>query len=103
MTKQYRLSELANSPVTSELIRDAMRVEEDLVQKKQLTAEEKVVSVPAPLPGDLASRARGLAGLPCVIIAGWTTANPTIYRAGLAFQAIIPRTSRFLVRRSRGD
>ena len=33
----------------------------------------------------------------CVIIAGWTTANPTIYRAGLAFQAIVPRTSRFKV------
>ena len=24
----------------------------------------------------------------CVIVAGWTTANPTIYRAGLAFQAV---------------
>jgi hypothetical protein len=32
-----------------------------------------------------------------LIIAGWTTANPTIYRAGLAFQAIIPRSSRFVV------
>jgi purine-cytosine permease-like protein len=33
----------------------------------------------------------------CVIIAGWTTANPTIYRAGLAFQAIVPKVSRFKV------
>jgi len=49
------------------------------------------------LPGPLAYRAAGLAGLLCVIIAGWTTANPTIYRAGLAFQAIVPRTSRFKV------
>ena len=49
------------------------------------------------LPGPLAWRAAGLVGLVCVIIAGWTTANPTIYRAGLAFQAIIPRTSRFTV------
>jgi hypothetical protein len=32
-----------------------------------------------------------------VIIAGWTTANPTIYRAGLAFQAIFPKSSRFRV------
>jgi purine-cytosine permease-like protein len=32
-----------------------------------------------------------------VIIAGWTTANPTIYRAGLAFQAIMPKVSRFKV------
>ena len=49
------------------------------------------------LPGPLAWRAAGLAGIICVIIAGWTTANPTIYRAGLAFQAIIPKTSRFTV------
>jgi purine-cytosine permease-like protein len=32
-----------------------------------------------------------------VILAGWTTANPTIYRAGLAFQAIVPKASRFTV------
>jgi purine-cytosine permease-like protein len=49
------------------------------------------------LPGPLAYRAAGLAGLVCVIIAGWTTANPTIYRAGLAFQAVIPKSSRFRV------
>src|SRR3989339_126457 len=49
------------------------------------------------LPGPLAYKAAGIAGLLCVIIAGWTTANPTIYRAGLAFQAIIPKTSRFTV------
>lgn len=49
------------------------------------------------LPGPLAYRAAGVAGLICVIVAGWTTANPTIYRAGLAFQAIMPRRSRFAV------
>lgn len=49
------------------------------------------------LPGPLAYRACGLTGLICVVIAGWTTANPTIYRAGLAFQAIRPQTSRFVV------
>jgi purine-cytosine permease-like protein len=54
-------------------------------------------TLPAPLPGPLAYEACGLAGLLCVIIAGWTTANPTIYRAGLAFQAIAPRSSRFAV------
>jgi len=32
-----------------------------------------------------------------VIIAGWTMANPTIYRAGLAFQVIIPKASTFWV------
>ena len=49
------------------------------------------------LPGPLAYQACGLAGLICVIVAGWTTANPTIYRAGLAFQAISPKSSRFVV------
>jgi purine-cytosine permease-like protein len=49
------------------------------------------------LPGPLAYDAVGFAGLICVIVAGWTTANPTIYRAGLAFQAIVPRWPRFAV------
>ena len=49
------------------------------------------------LPGPLAYRACGVAGLICVIIAGWTTANPTIYRSGLAFQAVVPKRSRFAV------
>lgn len=51
----------------------------------------------AVLPGPLAYSAAGVAGLICVIVAGWTTANPTIYRAGLAFQAIMPSRSRFAV------
>lgn len=42
-------------------------------------------------PGPIAVRAAGIAGAVCVIIAGWTTANPTIYRAGLALQAMRPR------------
>lgn len=46
-------------------------------------------------PGKIAFEAAGIAGAICVVIAGWTTANPTIYRAGLAFQTIIPRTSRW--------
>ncbi len=49
------------------------------------------------LPGPLAYKAAGWAGLICVIIAGWTTANPTIYRAGLAFQAIMPKRSTFAI------
>lgn len=49
------------------------------------------------LPGPMAYKACGIAGLICVLVAGWTTANPTIYRAGLAFQAILPRSSRFWV------
>lgn len=39
-------------------------------------------------PGPVAYNAAGIAGALCVIIAGWTTANPTLYRAGLAIQAI---------------
>ncbi len=42
-------------------------------------------------PGPVAYRAAGIAGALTVIIAGWTTANPTIYRAGLALQAIRPK------------
>ena len=49
------------------------------------------------LPGPMAYKACGVAGLICVIMAGWTTANPTIYRAGLAFQALVPKASRFRV------
>jgi len=51
----------------------------------------------AVLPGPLAYRACGLAGLLAVVVAGWTTANPTLYRAGLAFQSLIPDSSRFKV------
>jgi purine-cytosine permease-like protein len=51
----------------------------------------------AVLPGPMAYQACGIAGLICVIVAGWTTANPTIYRAGLAFQAVAPRSSRYRV------
>lgn len=46
-------------------------------------------------PGLMAYKAIGLAGLVCVVMAGWTTANPTLYRAGLAFQGLWPGSSRF--------
>ena len=47
-------------------------------------------------PGYLAYRALGWTGIICVIIAGWTTANPTIYRAGLAFQTFFPKSNRMI-------
>lgn len=47
--------------------------------------------------GEVAYRALGAAGIVAVIIAGWTTSNPTIYRAGLAFQSLNPRWNRTLV------
>ncbi len=45
-------------------------------------------------PGLLAFQSLGWTGILCVVIAGWTTANPTIYRAGLAFQGVLPGSSR---------
>ncbi|MBF9255094.1 hypothetical protein I2I11_17480 [Pontibacter sp. 172403-2] len=48
-------------------------------------------------PGPIAYNSAGIAGVICVIIAGWTTANPTIYRAGLAIQSIIPQVRRWKV------
>jgi purine-cytosine permease-like protein len=52
---------------------------------------------PPVAPGPLAYNAIGVFGIIAVVLAGWTTANPTIYRAGLAFQAIIPKASTFWV------
>jgi len=54
-------------------------------------------TAPPVAPGPLAYNALGIFGIITVILAGWTTANPTIYRAGLAFQAIIPKASTFWV------
>ncbi len=48
-------------------------------------------------PGPIAYNAAGVAGAVCVIVAGWTTANPTIYRAGLAIQGIMPSVKRWKV------
>jgi len=46
------------------------------------------------MPGPMVDDAVGIAGLICVVIAGWTTANPTIYRSGLAFQGMFSKMSR---------
>ncbi len=45
-------------------------------------------------PGTMVNDAVGYVGLICVMVAGWTTANPTLYRAGLAIQGIVPSMSR---------
>lgn len=45
-------------------------------------------------PGDVAFHALGLSGFVIVIVAGWTTANANLYRAGLAAQAIFNQHSR---------
>lgn len=52
---------------------------------------------PTVAPGPLAYNAIGVFGIIAVVFAGWTTANPTIYRAGLAFQSIMPKLSTFWV------
>lgn len=62
-----------------------------------LAAQIKLSTSTNPVPGPMANNVAGLAGIICVIVAGWTTANPTIYRAGLAFQAMIPGSNRFVV------
>ena len=48
-------------------------------------------------PGLMAFEALGLAGAAGVFVAGWTTANPTLYRAGLALQAVTPNWPRWKV------
>ncbi|MBM3295491.1 MAG: hypothetical protein FJY82_13360 [Candidatus Aminicenantes bacterium] len=46
-------------------------------------------------PGLMAYEAAGLAGVGALLVAGWTTANPTLYRAGLALQTITPNWPRW--------
>jgi purine-cytosine permease-like protein len=48
-------------------------------------------------PGLMAFEAAGMAGVAAVLIAGWTTANPTLYRAGLALQAVTPNWPRWKI------
>jgi cytosine permease len=48
-------------------------------------------------PGPIAYMGAGVAGAVSVVVAGWTTANPTLYRAGLAFQVATPNWKRWKV------
>ncbi len=48
-------------------------------------------------PGPIAFMGAGIAGVVCVTLAGWTTANPTLYRAGLALQVATPNWKRWKV------
>jgi len=47
--------------------------------------------------GAVAFNALGVSGAIAVVIAGWTTSNPTLYRAGLALQVVTPNWPRWLV------
>jgi purine-cytosine permease-like protein len=46
-------------------------------------------------PGMMAFEAAGIAGSIAVVLASWTTANPTLYRAGLALQCVTPNWPRW--------
>ncbi len=58
------------------------------------TAAITVQSIAVLDPGEVAYYALGATGFVIVIVAGWTTANANLYRAGLAAQAVMPRLSR---------
>ena len=47
--------------------------------------------------GEVGYQALGWAGALAVVIAGWTTSNPTLYRVGLALQSATPNWSRVKV------
>lgn len=61
------------------------------------TALQAGVEKPNVNPGNIAWLGAGWAGIVCVVLAGWTTANPTLYRAGLAFQVATPNWRRWIV------
>ena len=61
-----------------------------------LAAQIHLINDTSANPGALAWGAIGWTGILVVIIAGWTTANPTIYRAGLAFQSLMPKAKSFV-------
>jgi purine-cytosine permease-like protein len=48
-------------------------------------------------PGMMAYTAAGIPGALAVLIAGWTTSNPTMYRAGLALQVVTPNWARWRI------
>ncbi|MCE0492494.1 purine-cytosine permease family protein [Vibrio salinus] len=53
--------------------------------------KENIVAIDS---GDVAYQSLGLIGILAVLLAGWTTSNPSFYRAGVAFQALTNSPSR---------
>ncbi len=49
------------------------------------------VSIDTLDPGATTNAVLGLTGVTAVIVAGWTTANPTIYRSALALNTVMPK------------
>ncbi|WP_022925838.1 purine-cytosine permease family protein [Serinicoccus marinus] len=58
------------------------------------TAALTLTSITVLSPGDVSWVALGWAGYVTVVVAGWTTANANLYRAGLATQGVFPSISR---------
>ncbi len=58
------------------------------------TASIMKLSIAVVSPGDVAYYGLGATGFVIVIVAGWTTANSNLYRAGLAAQAVVPSAPR---------
>ena len=58
------------------------------------TAALMKTSIAIVSPGEVAYYALGATGFVIVIVAGWTTANSNLYRAGLAAQAVFPSVAR---------
>ncbi|WP_298749984.1 cytosine permease [uncultured Serinicoccus sp.] len=58
------------------------------------TAALTLTSITVLSPGDVSWVALGYAGYVTVVVAGWTTANANLYRAGLATQGVFPSMSR---------
>ena len=58
------------------------------------TAAVAGISIDVLEPGEVALHALGAAGFVIVVVAGWTTANANLYRAGLAAQSAMPNLSR---------
>lgn len=52
------------------------------------------VALPQLDPGAVTNTVFGLTGICAVIVAGWTTANPTIYRSALSLNTLFPKFTR---------
>ncbi len=62
-----------------------------------LAAVRPLTASASPDSGTVAFESLGAMGVLAVVLAGWTTSNPTLYRAGLALQVVTPGWPRWLV------
>jgi hypothetical protein len=76
------LASLKNAGLLDQFLSHHMLL--DAAQIHHLIEQGVLAGPPAVLPGPMTYHVAGIAGVLCVVVAGWTTANPTLYRAGLA-------------------